>query len=130
MSAVPQRTTKILRLPRRRGQARSNERASGMALKVRGQLSLLQGYADIMEGVSPQLRAIILRVMAGKTRELGTMLQPFRESARPPITEYREVRARTRQLMLDYRLLLERLHETVNEAHGQLDDAGKKLNQP
>jgi hypothetical protein len=101
-----------------------------MALKVRGQLSLLQGYADIMEGVSPQLRAIILRVMAGKTRELGTTLQPFTETARPPLTEYRQVRERTRQLMMDYRMLLGRLHETVTEAHEHLDDAGKKLNQP
>jgi hypothetical protein len=129
MSALPQHATKIIRLPRRR-QVRTDERTSGMALKVRGHLSLLQGYADIMEGVSPPLRAIILRVMAGKAREMGTMLQPFTETARRPIAEYRQVRERTRQLMLDYRLLLERLHETVVEAHDHLDDAGKKLNQP
>ena len=129
MSALAPRPNKILRLPRR-GQARPEARTSVMALKVRGHLSLLQGYADIMEGVSPQLRAIILQVMAGKTRELGTMLQPFTETARPPITEYRQVRARTRQLMLDYRLLLERLHTTVTEAHDHLGDAGKDLSQP
>jgi hypothetical protein len=122
MSALPQRLPKIIPLPRR-ATVHGNERASGMALKVRGQLSLLQGYADIMEGVSPQLRAIILRVMAGKARELGTTLQPFTETTRPPITEYRQVRERTRQLMTDYRLLLERLHDSVA-------DAGKKLNQP
>lgn len=100
-----------------------------MALKLRGHLSLLHGYADLMEGVSPKLGTIILRVMAGKARELSTMLQPFTDTARPPITEYRQVRERSRQLMLDYRLRLERLHETVAEAHGHLDDAGKKLNQ-
>jgi len=129
MTALPQRTTKIIPL-RGRGQVRSHQQASAMALKVRGQLSLLQGYADIMEGVSPQLRAIILQVMSGKARELGAMLQPFTETARPPITEYRQVRERTRRLMLDYRVLLERLHDTVAEAHDHLDDAGKKLNQP
>ena len=128
MSALAPRPNKILRLPRR-GQARPEARTSVTALKVRGHLSLLQGYADIMEGVSPQLRAIILQVMAGKTRELGTMLQPFTETARPPITEYRQVRERTRQLMLDYRLLLERLHNTVSEAHDHLD-TGKDLSQP
>jgi len=128
MSALPLRVPKIIRLPRR-GHVRSDERTSEMTLKLRGHLSLLQGYADLMEGVSPKLRAIILRVMAGKARELGTMLQPFTDTARPPITEYRQVRERTRQLMLDYRLLLERLHETVAEAHDHLDDAGKKLNQ-
>src|SRR2546428_365149 len=61
MSALPQR--KIIRLPQL-GKTRRDERTSGMALKVRGHLSLLQGYADIMEGVSPQLRAIILPWLA------------------------------------------------------------------
>ena len=129
MSALPQRAPKIIRFPAR-GKAGADEGAAAMALTVRGHLSLLQGYADIMEGVSPELRAMILRVMAGKARELGTMLQPFGETARPPITEYREVRERTRQLMTDYRLLLERLHDTVAEAHEHLEDAGKNLIQP
>src|SRR3984893_7233486 len=129
MSALPERAPKIVQFPHP-SQVRPVERTSGMALKVRGHLSLLQGYADIMEGVSPQLRAMILRVMAGKARELGTMLQPFGVTARPPITEYREVRERTRQLMTDYRVLLERLHDTVAEAHEHLEDAGKNLNQP
>ncbi|HXN04694.1 MAG TPA: hypothetical protein VN895_07665 [Candidatus Acidoferrum sp.] len=129
MSALPQRAPKIIRLPQR-GKANADGEAAGMAFTVRGHLSLLQGYADILEGVSPELRAMILRVMAGKARELGTMLQPFGETARPPISEYREVRDRTRQLMTDYRLLLERLHDTVAEAHEHLEDAGKNLNQP
>ena len=50
-----------------------------MAIMVRTHLSLLQGYADIMEGLSPQLKKQILRVMAEKTRELGKALQPFME---------------------------------------------------
>ena len=126
MSAVPD--DKIIRLPHT-GKERRDERTSEMALKVGGHLSLLQGYAEIMEGVSPQLGAIILRVMAGKARELSAMLQPFTETARPSITEYRQVRERTRQLMLDYRVLLERLRDTVAETNDQFDDAGKKLNQ-
>src|ERR1700726_1726298 len=129
MSALPHRAPKIIRLPPR-GKAGANEEAAGMAFTVRGHLSLLQGYADILEGVSPQLRAMILRVMAGKARELGTMLHPFADMARPPITEYREVGERTRQLMTDYRVLLERLHATGGEAHEHLEDAGKNLNQP
>src|ERR1700737_5328856 len=109
MSALPQRTTKIVRLPLR-GRVRNDERTSGMALKVRGHLSLLQGYADIMDGVSPQLRAIILRVMAGKAREMGTMLQPFTDTGRRPISEYRQVRGAPRKLRLEYPPLLGRLH--------------------
>src|SRR5256885_7817753 len=88
MSALAPRPNKILRLPRR-GQARQEARPSVMALKVRGHLSLLQGYADIMEGVSPQLRAIILQVMAGKNREAGTRLQPLSGKAPPPLTPNR-----------------------------------------
>ena len=101
-----------------------------MAIKVRTHLSLLQGYADIMEGLSPQLKKEILRVMAEKTRELGTALQPFMEqatTARPAIGDYRRVRERTRQLMTEYRLLLERLHGRVSEAHGHVNGAGETL---
>jgi|GEM_PF-5787826 len=128
MSALPQRNHKIVPLrPIRRGP--TDERTSGMALKVRAHISLLQGYADIMEGLSPQLRAQILRVMAGKARELGTMLQPFTDASRPTIADYRQVRQRTRQLMVEYRLLLERLHDTVAEAHEHIEDAGKSRDQ-
>ena len=73
-----------------------------MAAKVRTQLALLQGYADIMEGLSPALKKEILRLMAEKTRELGAALRPFMEqttTARPAIADYRRVRERTRHLM-------------------------------
>lgn len=100
-----------------------------MAIAVRTQLSLLQGYADIMEGLSPELKKQILQVMAEKTRDLGSALQPFVEqtpAARPAIGDYRRVRERTRHLMSEYRLLLERLHESVSEAHGHVNGAGEK----
>src|ERR1700737_858106 len=109
MSALPERAPKIVQFPHP-SQVRPVERTSGMALKVRGHLSLLQGYADIMEGVSPQLRAIIRRVMAGKAREMGTMLQPFSDTGRRPISEYRHVRGAPRKLRLEYPPLLGRLH--------------------
>ena len=101
-----------------------------MAIKVRAHLSLLQGYADIMEGLSPQLKKEILRVMAEKTRELGGALQPFLEqttAARPAIDDHRRVRERTRHLMTEYHLLLERLHDHVSEAHGHVNGAGETL---
>ena len=75
-----------------------------MALSVRSQLALLLGYADIMEGLSPQLKRQILLVMAEKTRELGSALQPYVEptpTARPAIGDYRRVRERTRHLMTE-----------------------------
>jgi hypothetical protein len=75
-----------------------------MAITVRTHLSLLQGYADIMEGLSPQLKKQILRVMAEKTRELGKVLQPFMDqttTARPAIGDYRRVPERTRHLMAE-----------------------------
>ena len=101
-----------------------------MAIQVRTHLSLLQGYADIMEGLSPQLKKEILRVMAQKTRELGRALQPFMEqtiAARPAIGDYRRVRERTRQLMAEYRLLLDGLHDRVSKAHDRVNGAGGTL---
>ena len=101
-----------------------------MAIKVRTHLSLLQGYADIMEGLSPRRKTQILRVMAEKTRQLGTTLQPFTvqtTTERPAIGEYRRVRERTRHLMVEYRQLLERLRDRVSEAHDQVNDAGDTL---
>lgn len=75
-----------------------------MAISVRTQLSLLLGYADIMEGLSPHLKTQILQVIAEKTRELGSALQPFVEptlTAQPAIGDYRRVLKRNRQLMIE-----------------------------
>jgi hypothetical protein len=108
----------------------ADEPAAQMAIKVRTHLSLLQGYADIMEGLSPRRKTQILRVMAEKTRELGATLQPFTyqtNTERPEIDDYRRVRERTRHLMVEYRLLLDRLRDRVSEAHEQVNDAGDTL---
>src|SRR5438270_424591 len=53
------------------------ERAVRAAKKVRRQLSLLQGYADLMEGLSPKQNLQILQVIAEKTGELTLSLRPF-----------------------------------------------------
>ena len=127
MSSSLRQRSKVIRLQPRRKAA--DEPASLLAIKVRKHLSLMQGYADIMEGLSPKLKTQILRVMAEKTRELGTTLQPFTKqslAARPAIADYRRVRERTRSLMAEYRSLLERLHDRVSEAHEQVNDAGKR----
>jgi hypothetical protein len=126
-SALPQRN-KVLRL--RPHDLPADEPATQTAIAVRTHLSLLQGYADIMEGLSPALKSQILRVIAEKTRALGAALQPFTEqasTARPVIDDYRRVRERTRRLMTEYRLLLERLQDRVSEAHEHVNDAGETL---
>jgi len=127
MSAVPQHR-KVLQL--RPPAAVVDEPATQMAIAVRTHLSLLQGYADIMEGLSPTMKRQILNVMAEKARALGAALQPFTEqaaTARPALGDYRRVRERTRRLMTEYRLLLERLHDGVSEAHEYVNDAGDTL---
>jgi hypothetical protein len=127
MSALPHRN-KVLHLPHR--DAATDEPAIRMAIQVRTHISLMQGYADIMEGSSPALKTQILRVMAEKTRALGAALQPFTEqaaTARPAIDDYRRVRERTRRLMTEYRLLTSRLHDSVSEAHEHVSDAGETL---
>lgn len=97
------------------------ERAMQAAGQVRRQLSLLQGYADLMEGLSPEQNLKVLRVMAEKTRELTMALTPFLDQSEvktAALADYRRVRTRTRQLLEDYRLLLGRLHTTVSDASG------------
>jgi len=127
MSSLPHRN-KVLHLPHR--DAATDEPTIRMAIQVRTHISLMQGYADIMEGSSPALKTQILRVMAEKTRALGAALQPFTEqaaTARPAIDDYRRVRERTRRLMTEYRLLMSRLHDSVSEAHEHVSDAGETL---
>jgi len=127
MSSVPQ-PNNLVHLPSR--DSAKDEPAVRMAIQVRTHISLMQGYADIMEGSSPALKTQILRVMAEKTRALGEALQPFTEqaaTARPPIDDYRRVRERTRRLMDEYRLLMSRLHDSVSEAHEHVNDTGETL---
>ena len=115
MSALQPKRGKVLPLRRLRPSA-ADERASNAARTIRTKLSLLEGYADIMEGLSTDLKVQILGVMAEKTRELSAALQPFLDQSvegRPPISDYRLVRNRTRQLIADYRVLLARLHQTM-----------------
>jgi len=70
-ASLPDRN-KVLQLRPRRPAAAADldadEPASQMAITVRTQLSLLQGYADIMEGLSPELKTQILQVMAQKSQ--------------------------------------------------------------
>lgn len=97
----------------------AQENAARTAGQVRRQLSLLQGYADLMEGLSPEQNIKVLSVMAEKIRELTAALRPFVQDAQaemPALEEYREARERTQQLLADYRLLLNRLHDTVEDA--------------
>ncbi|TMD80720.1 MAG: hypothetical protein E6I74_13570 [Chloroflexi bacterium] len=116
MSALePQRGNVV---PLRRTPSAAEERASRAARTIRTKLSLLEGYADIMDGLSTDLKVQILGVMAQKTRELSDALQPFLDRSaegRPPISDYRQVRNRTRQLITDYRVLLARLHQTMSQ---------------
>jgi hypothetical protein len=95
--------------------AKKSQRASEAANRVRRQLSLLQGYADLMDGLSPAQHVQILHVMAEKTRELTEALRPFldAEEERPAIGDYREARSRTQELLSDYRMLLGRLRDTT-----------------
>jgi len=126
---MPQRK-KVLQLRQQPYRPAADESASQVAVTVRTQLSLLQGYADLMEGLSPELKKQILGVIAEKTRELGSALQPFVDhipTARPDLADYRLVRERTRQLMTEYRQLLGRLHDRVSEAHLRVNGAGGSL---
>jgi hypothetical protein len=105
-------------LPLRPAPSPDAEQAARAANQVRHQLSLLQGYADLMEGLSPQQNVKILEVMAEKTAELTLALRPFITASgdSPTISDYRVARRRNRQLMAEYRLLLKGLRRQLDRA--------------
>ena len=106
----------VVQLPR---PERSAEATAAAAKRVRLQLSLLQGYADLMFGLSPEQHIQIMRVMADKVRELTEALQPFLDSARTskgqPPDRNRRARSQTRRLTSDYRHLRRRLQGNLTE---------------
>lgn len=95
----------------------ANDSPSMAAGQIRRHLSLLQGYADLMEGVSPAQAVRIMRVMADKVADLTETIRPFlvaTADSRPGLDRYRKARAENRQLMADYRLLMRRLRQSVD----------------
>jgi hypothetical protein len=94
-----------------------------VTLRIRNSLSLLQGYVDMLQGVSPAVQSQVLKVMATKTQALVETLHPFLEQTsrgRQPIDDYRRVRERTRYLISEYRQLLGRLETSIDS----ISDAG------
>jgi hypothetical protein len=125
MSSVPAAEPGNL-LPLRPVPSPDAELAARAANQVRHQLSLLQGYADLMEGLSPQQNVKILEVMAEKTAELTLALRPFITAVSgdsPTIADYRVARSRNRQLMAEYRLLLKGLRRQLDRARPTLPPA-------
>lgn len=100
------------------------ERALIVAGQVRQQLHLLQGYADLMDGLSPQQNLRVLKVMAEKIEDLTHSLRPFLHDAmsyaKPTLEEYRQARSRNQELMAEYRALLKRLRSSIEVAHSSL----------
>jgi hypothetical protein len=120
MSAIPKPSSKIVQLPARPTAAQ--QRATQTATEVRRHLSLLQGYADLMEGLSPDQSVQILQVMAEKIGELTRTLRPFlqQDVTVRDLNDYRETRTQTRRLLDEYRFLLDRIHDRVTEAQANL----------
>lgn len=95
MSATAEQSEKVIRLrPRLTPVQRW---ASHTADEVRWHLSLLQGYADLMEGMSPQQSVQILQVMAEKIGDLTMALRPFtqKDLEARNIDDYRQTRMRS-----------------------------------
>lgn len=115
MSNTSEARDNLIQLPRLEPVDR--KQAAAIANRVRQQLSLLQGYADLMVGLTPEQSVNILRVMAQKIDELTEALRPLvdhHDAASPSIQEYRAARALNRQLMAEYRLLLRQLRTGVD----------------
>lgn len=97
----------------------AHDSPSMAAGRIRRHLSLLQGYADLMEGVSPAQAVRIMRIMAEKVDDLTDTIRPLLDATRetrPGPDRYRKARTENRELMAEYRLLLRRLRQSVNGA--------------
>ena len=106
----------VLPLRARRRPTERSRATSQQVSQVRHHLSVLQGYTDLMQGLSARQQAYMLRAVAEKTRALSEILAPFlvqEPESRPPIGTYRRARERSRQVMADYRTLLDHLHQIV-----------------
>jgi hypothetical protein len=120
----------------RAGDRIAQRESSEAVMRIRGNLSLLQGYADIMDGLSPELRSQVMQVMAQKTRDLVLALCSFLAAdADRSITEYGQMRERNKELLQDYRSGLNRLNSTMlqarHAANGQrLATGGKEPSKP
>ncbi|HYM49235.1 MAG TPA: hypothetical protein VET65_01565 [Candidatus Limnocylindrales bacterium] len=98
-----------------------------MLLRVRAHMSAMAGYASMLENVSPRIQGEILAVMAQKSQELVSILQPItnrRRASAATIQDYREVRLRARELLVEYRTLVERLNDQVQQAHQSIEGLG------
>jgi hypothetical protein len=123
--AAPRRTDNVVPL-RSALRTAAQDRAAQTTGQVRRHLSLLQGYADLLEGLSPEQNMKVLAIMAEKIRELTKALHPFLAQANvhvPALEDYRQARLRSRQLLAEYRLLLDRFHDTVKDVQGRLPPA-------
>lgn len=113
----PSDSDKVLPLRPLAGQEDGSPTA--VAARIRRQISLLHGYADLMDGVSPAQAVQIMRVMADKVADLTETIRPFigaNPGARPGIDRYRKARTENRELMAQYRELLARLRDSVGVA--------------
>jgi hypothetical protein len=85
-------------------------------LRLRSQVALIQGYAGLLDSLSPVMQARIFLAIMKTSEELVVLLEPFRTAAadtKPTLHDYRSTRLRTHQLLAEYRLLLTHLKEEV-----------------
>ncbi len=85
-------------------------------LRLRSQVALIQGYAGLLDSLSPIMQARIFMAIMKTSEELIQLLEPYRTAgadAKPSLHDYRSTRMRTHQLLAEYRLLLTQLKAEV-----------------
>jgi hypothetical protein len=78
-------------------------------LRLRSQMALMQGYAGLLDSLSPVMQARIFTAIMKTSEELVQLLEPYRTAAadaKPSFHDYRSTRMRTHQLLAEYRLPL------------------------
>ena len=90
--------------------------------QIRRQLSLLQGYADLMEGLSPRQAREIMRVMAAKLDDLTETIRPLVDASHETRSgmERKGKRRSQKRESTSRRELLARLRHRVGRAKAGL----------
>lgn len=79
----------------------SGARLQPTVLRLRSQVALIQGYASLLDSLSPVMQARIFVAIMKTSEELIRLLEPYRTAAadaKPSLSDYRTSRMRTQEL--------------------------------
>lgn len=100
----------------------SRRQPSPPVLRMRRDVALMQGYADMLTYLPREQQTAVLRIIARKGQELAETLRPVIEQQRAgrriSPNEYRDTLVRTRALLTEYRRILDEVRARSAQRRG------------